>query len=525
MGGGGGEPTYVSNDYQETMREALQAQIDLAPDLFYAESDQTYGRPAYARMQQDLVQEGLFGQRVNVDDQGYTTEFNYGATPENGFVIENEDQMYDRYLADNPDVAKAITTGKDPDGSRADWTRDKTAREAAKYHADKFAVADGRTLYEAGIYDAEGNSVKGATTKKYVGGPAGERREGGAVDTIAGTQEFAFSDGTTRRSGFDESGEFMGTSALEQDILEKAKDQQTRAEIAMANEYGGQLTTAYRNQGGIKTALDDFNALGEKNSDHGGLRSTLTQQALSDLQLGGQLSDEERRQVEQDSRMAMGARGRGRDFSGVVDEVASNEAMRRQRETERRMFASQALGLADAGLAQDRAFAAQRVGIEQATSADPFMAITGRASGASVASGQNLYGNAAAGISAGPTLYNPSQGASFIAQQTAGLNNFNANVYASNQAASAGMFGGAMGALGTLGGAAILAGCWVAREVYGVHNPRWLMFRYWMLNTSPVWFRFTYLKFGKQFAWLIRNKPKIKSKIRKWMDCKIREVV
>ena len=201
-------------------------------------------------------------------------------------------------------------------------------------------------------------------------------------------------------AGFDESGEFMGTSALEQDMLEKAKDQQTRAEIAMANEYGGQLTDAYRAQGGIKTALDDFNALGNKNSDHGGLRSTLTQQALSDLQLGGQLSDQERRQVEQDSRMAMSARGRGRDFAGVVDEVASNEAMRRQRETERRMFASQALGLADAGLAQDRAFAAQRVGIEQATSADPFMAITGRASGASVASGQNLYGNAAAGINA-----------------------------------------------------------------------------------------------------------------------------
>ena len=130
----------------------------------------------------------------------------------------------------------------------------------------------------------------------------------------------------------------MGTSALEQDMLEKAKDQQTRAEIAMANEYGGQLTDAYRAQGGIKTALDDFNALGNKNSDHGGLRSTLTQQALSDLQLGGQLSDQERRQVEQDSRMAMSARGRGRDFAGVVDEVASNEAMRRQRETERRMF-------------------------------------------------------------------------------------------------------------------------------------------------------------------------------------------
>jgi hypothetical protein len=188
------------------------------------------------------------------------------------------------------------------------------------------------------------------------------------------------------------------------------------------------------------------------------------------------------------------------------------------------MFASQALGLADAGLAQDRAFAAQRVGIEQATSADPFMAITGRASGASVASGQNLYGNAAAGIGAGPTLYNPSQGAEFIANQTAGLNNFNANMYASNQSARAGMFGGAMGAMGTLGGAAILA-CWVAREVYGSDNPRWLMFRYWMLNISPFWFRATYLNFGERFAKFIKNKPRLKARIRMWMDRKCREAV
>ena len=29
MGGGGSQPTYVQNDYQETMREALEAQRDI----------------------------------------------------------------------------------------------------------------------------------------------------------------------------------------------------------------------------------------------------------------------------------------------------------------------------------------------------------------------------------------------------------------------------------------------------------------------------------------------------------------
>ena len=321
--------------------------------MFYAEANQEYGRPAYARLNQQLVQEGLFGSRVNVDDQGYATRFKAGAVPEGGTKVEDK---WEDYIERNN--LHQLASGFDNDGTRAEWTAGLSRAQIAERHYGLHGKKDGMTVREAGIYDADGNKVEGASYKEYVGGPpAGERREGGAIDIIAGTQDFTFSDGTTRRSGFDESGEFMGTSALEQDILEKAKDQQTRAEIGMANKYGGQLTDAYRAQGGIKTALDDFNALGDKNSDHGGLRSTLTQQALSDLQLGGQLSDEERRQVEQDSRMAMSARGRGRDFAGVVDEVASNEAMRRQRETERRMFASQALGLADAGLAQDRAFA------------------------------------------------------------------------------------------------------------------------------------------------------------------------
>ena len=63
--------------------------------------------------------------------------------------------------------------------------------------------------------------------------------------------------------------------------------------------------------------------------------------------------------------------------------------------------------------------------------------------------------------------------------------------------------------------------CWVAREVYGVHNPAWLLFREWMLNESPGWFRATYIKFGERFAKFISNKPRLKARIRLWMDSKI----
>ena len=84
------------------------------------------------------------------------------------------------------------------------------------------------------------------------------------------------------------------------------------------------------------------------------------------------------------------------------------------------------------------------------------------------------------------------------------------------------MFGGFMNAAGGIGSAAILA-CWVAREVYGVHNPKWMTFREWMLNISPFWFRATYLTFGERFARFIKNKPRLKARIRAWMDTKIRE--
>jgi hypothetical protein len=63
--------------------------------------------------------------------------------------------------------------------------------------------------------------------------------------------------------------------------------------------------------------------------------------------------------------------------------------------------------------------------------------------------------------------------------------------------------------------------CWVAREVYGAHNPAWLDFRQWMLTSAPKWFFKLYLSFGERFANFISNKPRLKWCIRQWMDTKI----
>jgi hypothetical protein len=78
--------------------------------------------------------------------------------------------------------------------------------------------------------------------------------------------------------------------------------------------------------------------------------------------------------------------------------------------------------------------------------------------------------------------------------------------------------GSAVGSLiGTLGAAAIQF-CWVAREVYGVSDLRWVKFRYWMLSDSPRWLHWLYTKYGETFAKFIKNKPVVKSILKKFMD-------
>ena len=183
------------------------------------------------------------------------------------------------------------------------------------------------------------------------------------------------------------------------------------------------------------------------------------------------------------------------------------------------------------GLGAERASAAQMVGLEQATSADPFQAILQRQGQNNLGAGGALFGQAGYGLESGPQYLNPEAGLGFISNQaTNAANMFNAQ-QAADATRSAGMFGG-LGSLagGIFGGAGAAAGgggtlfsgfCWVAREVYGPHNPAWLDFRQWMFSSAPRWFFKLYLTFGERFANFISNKPRLKARIRMWMDSKI----
>ena len=62
--------------------------------------------------------------------------------------------------------------------------------------------------------------------------------------------------------------------------------------------------------------------------------------------------------------------------------------------------------------------------------------------------------------------------------------------------------------------------CWVAREVYGEDDPRWMEFRDWVVGHSPDWFFNAYDKYGAQFAKVVRKVPALKYIIRPFMDAK-----
>ena len=70
-------------------------------------------------------------------------------------------------------------------------------------------------------------------------------------------------------------------------------------------------------------------------------------------------------------------------------------------------------------------------------------------------------------------------------------------------------------------------GCWVARAAFGESDIRWQIFRAWLLDDAPAWFRSLYIRHGEVVgAWLtgrdcarriVRSlmKPAINRKLRK----------
>jgi hypothetical protein len=231
-----------------------------------------------------------------------------------------------------------------------------------------------------------------------------------------------------------------------------------------------------------------------------GIYNTFGQQALGDLQAGTSLTAQETTQAQQAARAAGAARGMNFSRQGSDLEVLNTYNMGQRRLAQRQGVAMQAYQM---GQGQ------QSVGLQAflnpAFAASQQYSLSGLVGGA-----QGMY----ADVGNSPFLQPESQ---YLANIRANRIQMETAIQSANAQRSGGIIGGALSAAGSIGGAAVLA-CWVAREVYGKDSAEWLVFRHWVLNEAPVWFRDLYLEEGERFASFISDKPFLKSIVKMGMD-------
>ena len=153
---------------------------------------------------------------------------------------------------------------------------------------------------------------------------------------------------------------------------------------------------------------------------------------------------------------------------------------------------------------------------QRAVGGDPANVILGRTGQAAVQQGNVMVGQGQQQAAAGfQPLFDPNVGINLGMQNFANQTQLAGQQAVADATASAGRSSMVGNLLGTI------ATCWVAREVYGESNPKWLHFREWLLNKAPVWFKNLYIKYGERFAKFISNKPMLKSIIKRWMNTRI----
>ena len=176
------------------------------------------------------------------------------------------------------------------------------------------------------------------------------------------------------------------------------------------------------------------------------------------------------------------------------------------------------LGSEQAMLGADRAYALQQAAQQGGVTAASLGLIGFGQTPTALQFGAQQQGISAGQMGTGPTLFDPNAGINLALMNAANLGNYQAATYGARAGAQGAMMGGLFQGLGQAAGAL----CWVAREVYGEDNPKWLMFREWLFTKAPDWFRNLYIKYGERFAAFLRTRPSLKRLIRKWMDSRIK---
>lgn len=74
----------------------------------------------------------------------------------------------------------------------------------------------------------------------------------------------------------------------------------------------------------------------------------------------------------------------------------------------------------------------------------------------------------------------------------------------------------------TVSGNPIPAPCWVARAAFGEADFRWMIFRAWLMESAPGWFRSLYLRHGESVGAWLAGRDRTRAVVRAMMMTAVR---
>jgi len=274
------------------------------------------------------------------------------------------------------------------------------------------------------------------------------------------------------------------------EMSELASRGQREADLEDLRIFGPQYTQAFRE------AQDaDPREVARK-----GAEDELLDDSLEQFRLGAEMDPRELRRVQQLSRTNRSGQGFGQGSENdLLHEALALQTRGEELRGQRRQGLQSTLS--------------------NRSSFDPMTATLGRTA-ASLPFAQGAAGQSSSRL-APYSAIEPTYGSDLLNAYYADL--FSArNQATAKDASKKALYGAAIGAVGSAAGGAA-AFCWVAREVYGESNPKWIEFRNWLLTRAPHWLVQIYTMFGPELAEWLKVNEHVKPAIREWMDDRIAE--
>ena len=543
-------------NYGASMREILSSQVELMPRVFASEA---MFQPKFAELQADVQQ--YLSQR-GLDE--LKALYPQVAELERGYIQQTTQDELQRLQQQLPEYQKAFSS-LTPGFGEALGSMGELARQAGARALERAPVTDylsevkgpelGQFVSGVGQYTpgADISGVQGPSEAGYLQGIQGPAATSGLenidrslvdqyVQTMPGMGQYAqrLSDlanaeiaagrslspeeermaQQAARQAYAARGTAMGPQSAAAEVLNRADvaNRRLAQRMGMAQQAAGQVQGLYapaleqalaRQQAGAQYGLSaQAQRFGQAQTREGLAQDIQRQQyaqAMGREQLTGQAQAQRFEQAM--GRENLASQAQQLQFGQALQRQAADVA-RQEAETQIQAGRAQL-----AGAAMNQLQGAQNP-ILNAFYKQPIMS--------NLPMGMQSFGLQGEG-SMGPQLFNPESqtgmgsiyGAYNAQTQLAAAN---AAAKAQASAARSAMWGQIIGG-GAMAGAKAM--CWVAREVYGEHNPQWLLFREWMLTKAPKALLAFYITFGERIASFIKDKPTLKRLIKGWMDSKL----